>query len=395
MDIAFAYTAEPYQCYHTATIASALAALPGVNVTEYTRFSDTPFHLERIRRATDMPSLPRRAFKRSVTAHALRGIGRLGGERRRLLKENVAVLNHYDAVVVTEYRAAPLKKAGLKVPLILLMHGAGDALVHDEHHVRDFDLVLVPGPKVKEYFLNKGLVTEENCQIIGYPKFELCSLLHQKAMRENVPFGEEPFVLYNPHLRRPLSSYELFLKPLVEGFKARPEKNLLIAPHIKMFQKLRFLPEWRLHNCKAKNIAIDTRTPALLDMSYTCHASLYVGDISSQVYEFLRLPRPCVFLNPQKIRWEGDENYKHWQAGEVVEDPAELMAAIDRAPARHHLYREAQERLMQETFGTLSAPSPHLLGNTPLGPSECGAQAIMEFVKSHSTHACVSSATFS
>ena len=38
-------------------------------------------------------------------------------------------------------------------------------------------------------------------------------------------------------------------------------------------------------------------------MAYTQRADIYLGDVSSQVYEFLLNPRPCVFLNPRRFDW--------------------------------------------------------------------------------------------
>lgn len=305
-------------------------------------------------------------------------MGRLGGERRRLLRENAEALNRFDAVVVTEYRAGMLKKAGLTRPLILMMHGAGDALVHDEHLVREFDLVLVAGPKIRDYFIDKGLTTAAACKIIGYPKFELLASPALQTPKNALPFaGTRPFVLYNPHQREPFCSYDAFLEPLIKGFRAHKEQGLVIAPHVKMFQKLRLLPEWALHRKAGGNIIVDTRSPALLDMTYTANARLYVGDTSSQVYEFLRRPRPCVFLNPHKAEWQNDPSFKFWQAGEVVDDPADLMNALERAPARHAYYREAQERLMRETFGEDFAALPE---KNDQSAAERGAEAILNYL---------------
>ena len=130
MKIAFIYIAEPYQCYPTATVASALAAMPGNQVTEYYSFPDTPLHLQRIRRSLDLPDLPLKPFPKSWRAKALKRARRLDQERTLVLKENVDELNTYDAVIATEYSAGILKQMGLNKPkLILLMHGAAGRYV--------------------------------------------------------------------------------------------------------------------------------------------------------------------------------------------------------------------------------------------------------------------------
>src|SRR3546814_2965461 len=46
---------------------------------------------------------------------------------------------------------------------------------------------------------------------------------------------------------------------------------------------------------------IDLGSERSIDMSYTGSADLYLGDVSSQVAEYLYRPRPCVFLNAQGV----------------------------------------------------------------------------------------------
>jgi hypothetical protein len=38
-------------------------------------------------------------------------------------------------------------------------------------------------------------------------------------------------------------------------------------------------------------------------MTYTQTADVYIGDASNQVNEFIRTPRPYIFLNPDRIDW--------------------------------------------------------------------------------------------
>ena len=43
---------------------------------------------------------------------------------------------------------------------------------------------------------------------------------------------------------------------------------------------------------------------------YVRAASLYIGDASSQVYEFLERPRPCIFVNCHGVEWRGRKNMR-------------------------------------------------------------------------------------
>ena len=93
-------------------------------------------------------------------------------------------------------------------------------------------------------------------------------------------------------------------------------------------------------------------------MAYTQRADLYLGDVSSQVYEFLRKPRPCVFLNSHRFAWAGDPNFGHWRAGPVIEDVADLGAAMSRSRQEHDaVWRPTQEALFDESFDLTDEPS--------------------------------------
>ncbi len=373
--VAFIYIAEPYQCYHTASVASALARLPGYQVTEYVNFPETVAHLSRIRRDINAPDLPVKFFKKSPLAKLLGRAKRFDRERIVILRENIAELNGYDAIVATEYTAGILKTMGLKKPkLICIMHGAGDRLVNDEVLIRNFDFTLLPGPKVEKYFQNLGYLNTQNSKIIGYPKFDVF-----EAVRQKKPFrfkNGKDFVLYNPHYQKKLKTYDTCLNKMIAGFDKQDTYNLLIAPHIKIFHKGFGFYKKALKKKNTHTVFIDTGSPAMLDMTYTASASMYIGDGSSQVYEFLANPRPCIFLNPKKLEWRGNPNFLHWTLGEVVETPDQIMPAVFRAFDKHKFYRPLQEKLFLETFG-----SP------VLGASQRGADAICEYLGSeHKKH---------
>ena len=78
----------------------------------------------------------------------------------------------------------------------------------------------------------------------------------------------------------------------------------------------------------ASNIHIDLGGRASTTMAYTNRADIYLGDVSSQFYEFISRPRPCVFLNAHDVQWAGDSNYASWRAGPVISDPGELGRAL-------------------------------------------------------------------
>ena len=93
-------------------------------------------------------------------------------------------------------------------------------------------------------------------------------------------------------------------------------------------------------------------------MSYVMAADIYLGDISSQVLEFLVRPRPCIFLNPRKLRWQDDPSFVYWRLGPVVEDLGGLDAALATRAVWGADYEDAQRRAFEMAFPSLSEPAP-------------------------------------
>jgi hypothetical protein len=167
---------------------------------------------------------------------------------------------------------------------------------------------------------------------------------------------------------------------VLDFFVDNEDYQLIFAPHVMLFErrfvvsidKLRFDRPGRLdaRYLRSPNIHIDLGSRASSDTSYTTAADIYLGDASSQVYEFLYAPRPCLFLNSHGIDWRGDENFEHWKAGPVIEHPAALAAGLAQAIDTHAAqYLPLQQAMRARSFDISDEPS-----------SERAARAIMEFM---------------
>jgi hypothetical protein len=78
-------------------------------------------------------------------------------------------------------------------------------------------------------------------------------------------------------------------------------------------------------------------------MYYTLAANAYIGDVSSQVYEFLVIPRACFFLDSHGGRSNSDsENYRFWKLGPVAGSVAELVALLPHWQETAQLYASIQ-----------------------------------------------------
>jgi hypothetical protein len=95
---------------------------------------------------------------------------------------------------------------------------------------------------------------------------------------------------------------------------------------------------------------IDTGSPRSVDMTYTLAGDIYLGDVSSQIYEWIIRPRPAIFLNSHAANWAEDPNYAHWHLGPVLDDLKALPKALATVSATQDRFREVQESARAANF---------------------------------------------
>lgn len=284
----------------------------------------------------------------------------LPAQKLLIYGDNLGFFRSLDILVVTERTSLMLKtRYGIHRPLMVLAdHGAGDRAIGFGSSAAQFDHILAAGQKTRDRLQNEAGVDPKKISVIGYVKFDMkpcrTTNLHLNANGRQT-------VLYNPHLSPHLSSWYKWGRPVLDWFCDQDQYNLIFAPHIMLFERrlvftidrFRIGLPGRLASRYASHphIHIDLGSTASTDMTYTDAADVYLGDASSQIYEFLNNPRPCAFLNPFGYEHEGDPNFAHWRAGPVIGDLAELPAKLEAATDDHaSYYRERQQKLIDYTF---------------------------------------------
>jgi hypothetical protein len=280
--------------------------------------------------------------------------------------DNLDFFRSLDILVVAEKTSLILKtRYGLDdLKIVHTRHGAGDRAIGFDKASAGFDHVLVSGPKIRERLIAEAGVAPESITIVGYPKFDLA------PPRPATPMLDErrPIVLYNPHPSPHLSSWYEMGRRVLDWFAEHEDYQLIFAPHVMLFErpyvltidKLRIDRAGRINEryLRAPNIHIDLGSRASTTMTYTQAADIYLGDVSSQIYEFLLRPRPCVFLNPHRFDWVGDANFEHWRTGPVIEDVGQLGQALERARREQDtVWRPVQQALFDRSFDLTSEPS--------------------------------------
>ncbi len=293
-----------------------------------------------------------------LTGHALLA------KRLGVLWRHRDLFRSLDALVVPDKPSTVLKRwLGDDCPIMInTFHGAGDR-AGGYQGVARFDYHLLPGRKYEERMLAEGMMDKSRYTVVGYVKFDCM----RNTPRPKLFSNERPSVLYAPHFNPKLSSWYDWGESILEYFANSPDYNLIFAPHVLMYQRSWHIsteggmprrtppiPEWVRG---AENILVDPGSIASIDMTYTRAADIYLGDVSSLVYEFLIEPRPCLFFNKSKANWRDNENFRFWSTGEVLESPDELPAALARTQSDPTHYRAEQERAFSEAFDLTDVPS--------------------------------------
>lgn len=278
--------------------------------------------------------------------------------RRAILIAYQWLFRRYPTLVTSESTSVLLKKRRFRSKLIRIRHGAGDRDSVFDPRIIKFDLTLVAGEKDKQRLIEARHATDETCIVSGYAKFELV------RPPERLFPVDRPIVLYNPHSAPHLSSWFRMGNRLIAEMVRLKDWNFIVAPHVKA--------DGGTESGKpAGNVIIDRGSVRAIDMTYVQAADIYIGDVSSQVYEFLQTPRPCIFINAHKVDWRGNEAYANWKLGQVIESAEELGPALERAAELQPEFEPLQRAAMQWTIDESAVPA-----------SVRQADAILDFIRS-------------
>ncbi|MGB3167796.1 MAG: hypothetical protein WBA68_13575 [Alteraurantiacibacter sp.] len=367
---------ERHQVAHSLPIAAALAQrgehavvlATGSNaLAEHLRSLAPNLPVERLTLARASSRLLAGALERAIPANKL-----------LLYRDNLDWFRHLDALVVSEKTSLLLKsRYGLAdLALIHTRHGAGDRAIGFGPESAVFDLVLVAGEKIAARLRKEAGVDPARLRVVGYPKLDLHG---DTRMANPFPDPSRPTVLYAPHPSPKLSSWYSAGPDILRAFARQDRYNLVFAPHVMLFRRrwtvtisppaVARVPQAPPEALAAPHVLVDTGSAKSSDMSYTNLADVYIGDASSQVYEFLHRPRPVLHIDAHGTRWQGDPSFEHWQAGPVVTPQDDIVAAVDRAIATHADYLPQQRAMLERTFAKSDRPA-----------SERAADAIAAFL---------------
>lgn len=348
--IAILFLDEIHHVYHFISVAAELAKTNQVHILTHT--GDQTFLEDTLKligpNNVVVEKLPTATFRAITDKLKGRKLPRKGFW---LKKNKTYILNNFDAIIFTDYFHKYLLNArgeNKNPKFIKFPHGVAGRAYGYNKDLLDFDLHVLFGQYYYDQLRVKNLLSKENV-VVGYPKLDVL----KNVKTDSIFKDNKPTVLYNPHFSPPFSSWHFCGKEILEFFLLNKDYNLIFAPHINLFNKV---GGDDMHSVaekyfNAKNIHIDLGSENSVNMTYLNSADIYLGDVSSQSFEFMINPRPCIFLNPGEIDYKNDLDYRFWRCGEVLNSVKNLKTALDSAPEKFKdTYKTIQEKVTQENF---------------------------------------------
>lgn len=364
--VAFALVGGRHQFPHGAPVAAALSRRGDCVVEAYVRDDEEARFLRGqldhlgagpVRVATmRLPPLVERLARRNGQPASLKSL-RLFWWANRLRKA--------DLIVALERTSALLKRLPGPCPLMVqIPHGAGDRAKGYDDRFRLFDRALVAGEKDRERLIELGLMKPGQVTVTGYVKRAGLQRIHG-FQRPRLFANSRPTVLYNPHFDSRISSWPRMGSAIVDAVKADGRFNLIVAPHVRLFAETSAEARARWEAlAEPDRVIIDLGSERSVDMSYTLAADIYLGDVSSQIYEFCASPRPCVFVNAHDADWREDPNYAMWHLGQVISRVDQIIPALGHALAHPNEFAAQQREAVLRSFGDPSLPADELAADS-------------------------------
>ena len=255
----------------------------------------------------------------------------------------IRLLRDADAILTTSHSTVKMnhKFKITKPKIIYQYHGCGDGKYGFSKELGKFDYLLLPGKYHEKRLVEEHVTTKERTGIVGWPKLDYP--VDVNHLRKQLFSNNKPIILYAPHWNPNLTSYKIWGKQILEYFSHNDKYNLIFSPHIQLKHwKFKYKYDIRIDQYIDQNLYVDFGSQRSVDSSYIKLADLYLGDVSSLIYEWIAVrPRPCVFLNTHKVPWNEKIDYRHWKYGPVIEDIAELERKIDDAfEDRYYIKRQ-------------------------------------------------------
>lgn len=354
--IAFSFIGGQHQFLHGAPVLAVLSRRADVTVEAFVLDADDAEALRGLLARLGADAVPITVMALPAPLEALAHWRQSSLKLPRLVWWNRRIRSA-DLIVTLERTSTLLKRLpGHCPPMAHIPHGVGGPRRASGTGVDTrfalFDKALLAGEADRDTTLALGLLPPERIAVVGQVKL---SGLNRMGLLERKPLftNGRPTVLYNPHFHPRRGSWQQFGREIIDRVMADGHFNLIVAPHVRLFEGQ---PEEERVRWNALSdddrLLVDTGSERCIDMTYTLAADIYLGEHSSQIYEYLLFPRPCVFFDTVGDGGVDDTILPTiWTMGETVQSVDEIVPALRRAEQRHAEFVQLQREVTRRAFG--------------------------------------------
>jgi len=140
-------------------------------------------------------------------------------------------------------------------------------------------------------------ISETRLDVTGYVKSAFRALARPPRLFSN----DKPTIVYAPHWQPHRSSWWAWGQEIVAMLATQDRYNAILAPHQRLVETDPAIRAVLGAVAHLSHVHVDLDSFAMVDGSDMAAADIYLGDTSSQVVEYLIRPRPCGFLNSDRI----------------------------------------------------------------------------------------------
>ncbi len=236
-----------------------------------------------------------------------------------------------------------------RVVHVQIFHGTSDKPFNFHRSLAKYDLIVVPGKKMKDDIIKRKLASSEKIVIIGYPKLD--SFLHsdfdEDKFRDELSIDSgRKTILYSPTWDDP-DHYSSFNKYIGVILSQLDRYNVIVKPHPNI---LKYRP-WQIlkaYLLKKKNARIYPGKMNIIPLMKI--SDIMLTDISSVSHEYLIFNRPMVFLAPRNVESIPESHRWIWRCGDVVENPEELPEIVEKNLESSDIYLEERKKALNYIF---------------------------------------------
>jgi CDP-glycerol glycerophosphotransferase (TagB/SpsB family) len=257
---------------------------------------------------------------------------------------------HPEALIQPEF-----SKDGFNLPIetvhVQVFHGTSDKVYNKSRKVRDYDLVLLPGERMRETLEQAHLLRPGHYAVVGYPKLDRVfrgELPRDEAVRRLNLDPAKPVVMWAPTWRDYAgnSSIPRFAKALLSTVPSEYNLVVKLHPNTKRHDR-RYWPVIEQLAAARPNVTLlATEHDPIPTMAA---ADVLLTDISTVSHEFLCFDRPLVFLDPRLVPLGWSKTWV-WRCGDVVRGPGRLWPAVAQALAHPEAHAAERKWAREQIF---------------------------------------------